>query len=182
VLAGLVIGAFWGALSAFTNSLDSPVSLIVNAGWAWAGVAVLAGRLAGTLPAGAAAGAGSLIATTTAYYLLDAVLRDESVGLYQAEMLYWWLAAIVVGPVLGVIGVTSRRPGALGLLARLTVPVGAIVEMLWQPRTPSSELVRVAGMDWVRPITCAVAAIAIGVLIVAYVRRSRIPTAAIGLC
>ncbi len=69
MVAGLVLGAIWGALSSFTNADASPfgeaASLVVTAGWAWAGVAVVAGWLVGTSARAAASGVLALLAMTT---------------------------------------------------------------------------------------------------------------------
>jgi hypothetical protein len=42
----------------------------------------------------------------------------------------WALLAVVVGPVLGLAGALVRRPGPVGLIAVLVVPVGVVVEMV----------------------------------------------------
>lgn len=78
MVACLMLGAVWGALSSFTNAEASPfgvaVAVVVNAGWAWAGVAVAAGWVVRTVVRGAAAGVLALIAMTTAYYGMDSIL------------------------------------------------------------------------------------------------------------
>ncbi len=74
------------------------------------------------------------IAATTAYYVMDSVLRNESLAGYVAETHYWWLASLTLGPILGAVGACLVRSGAVGLLASLTVPVGALVQTtLLQP-------------------------------------------------
>ena len=93
IVGGGVLGAGWGAVSSLTNAAVSPVgvgaSLIANAGWAWAGVAVAAGWLVGARARGAVAGVLALIAMTTAYYGMDSVLRQEPFASYWYEMRVW---------------------------------------------------------------------------------------------
>ncbi|SNS92435.1 hypothetical protein [Actinacidiphila glaucinigra] len=43
---------------------------------------------------------------------------------------------LIFGPFLGMTGAAVRRPGLLGLLAALTVPVGAAVQMVVLPPRP----------------------------------------------
>ena len=132
------LGAGFGATASLSNAgasqLAVVVSILLGAGWAWAGLAVAAGWLAGRTGTRAALAAVlALLAATTAYYALDSVLRDEPFGLYQQELHRWWLASAVCGPLLGVVGAYVERPGARGLLAALTVPAGALVQMVVHP-------------------------------------------------
>jgi hypothetical protein len=79
------------------------------------------------------AGVVALAAAVTAYYGLDSVLRGEPFAWYQAEMLRWWVASLVIGLALGTVGAMVRRPGVVGLVAGLTVPVGAALQMVVLP-------------------------------------------------
>jgi hypothetical protein len=87
------LGAAFGALSSALNAGDSTASeaasLVLGAGWAWAGLALGAGSLAATSAAGALAGALALVAATTAYYASDTVLRQEPFALYWPEVQQW---------------------------------------------------------------------------------------------
>jgi hypothetical protein len=112
------------------------LSLLLDAGWAWAALAVAMGWLAGTWSRGAAAGALTLLAATTAYYVMDAFMRDEPLAWYWQEMVLWWAASVLFGLLLGAVGAAIRHPGAIGLLAALTVPVGAAVQMIALPSRP----------------------------------------------
>jgi len=140
----------FGTADSFVNALSSPyqslgsgiagtawarmaevVSLLLDAGWAWAALAVAAGWAAGTLARSLIAGPLSLAAATIAYFCADAVLREESVSVI--EMVFWGIAALIVGPVLGAIGDGIRRFGLRGALAGLVVPAGAAIQMFLQP-------------------------------------------------
>ncbi|MFJ5176309.1 hypothetical protein ACIP68_21055 [Streptomyces griseoviridis] len=141
------------------------LSLLLDAGWSWAALAVLAGagagagvagsvRGAGTgtglraagpargavtgaglgivgLVRGAAAGVVSLAVASTAYYAMDTVVFDGG-----TDTLLWVMVSVPFGSVLGAIGAAARRPGAVGLLAALTVPTGAAAQMLLIPPRP----------------------------------------------
>ncbi|MFF3396469.1 hypothetical protein ACFYW1_36855 [Streptomyces sp. NPDC002669] len=149
-LGSLAAGAGFGAVTSLVNALSSPyteigaplrgtpggktakvLSLLLDAGWAWAALAVAAGLLAGTLLRGALAGTLSLIAATAAYYLTDAYVADA-----ESAMTYWTAAALLFGPVLGAVGAAVRRPGPVGLCAALTVPLGAAAQMVVMPPRP----------------------------------------------
>jgi len=175
--ACLMLGAMWGGLSSFTNADVSPfgvaASLLVNAGWAWAGVAVAAGWLVGTAARGAAAGVLALFAMTTAYYGMDSIVHRVQFGSDWYEMLVWWMASVVFGSVLGVVGASIRRPGVVGLLAALTVPVGAAVEMLLLPREGGAFGVVNPVYDWLRPVVWAAAAATTAVLVVRFLASRR---------
>ncbi|MGW1352443.1 hypothetical protein ACWCQE_24695 [Streptomyces sp. NPDC002409] len=149
-LGSLAAGAGFGAVTSLVNALSSPyteigaplrgtpggrtakvLSLLLDAGWAWAALAVVAGWLAGTLLRGALAGTLSLIAATSAYYMTDAYVADA-----ESAMAYWAVAALLFGPALGAVGAAARRPGRVGLLAALTVPLGAAAQMVVMPPRP----------------------------------------------
>ncbi|WP_164784948.1 hypothetical protein [Streptomyces griseoviridis] len=185
-------GAVFGAATSLANALSSPysrlgapltgtvpgrtakvLSLLLDAGWSWAALAVLAGAgaaaglgvagsvrgagagtglraagpargtVAGTgagagaglgiagLVRGAAAGVVSLAVASTAYYAMDTVVFDGG-----TDTLLWVMVSVPFGSVLGAIGAAARRPGAVGLLAALTVPAGAAAQMLLIPPRP----------------------------------------------
>jgi hypothetical protein len=149
-LRSLAAGAGFGAVTSLVNALSSPyteigaplrgtpggrtakvLSLLLDAGWAWAALAVAVGWLAGTLVRGALAGTLSLIAATVAYYVTDAYVADA-----ESAMAYWAVAALLLGPALGAVGAAIGRPGRVGLFAALTVPVGAAVQMVVMPPRP----------------------------------------------
>ncbi|MFJ9158988.1 hypothetical protein ACIRPS_19565 [Streptomyces griseoviridis] len=80
---------------------------------------------------GAAAGVVSLAVASTAYYAMDTVVFDGG-----TDTLLWVMVSVPFGSVLGAIGAAARRPGAVGLLAALTVPAGAAAQMLLIPPRP----------------------------------------------
>src|SRR5690606_3294807 len=90
---------------------------------------------------------------------------------FGADELVWGTAAIVLGAPLGAIGACARWPGALGLLARLTVPVGAAVQMIVLP-PGRNEVVQSIG----KTIVWTAAAVSIALIVAHFVvtrRRSR---------
>lgn len=192
----LAVGAAFGAATSLVNALARRtvdlesraaatsgwsfmeiVSILFDSGWAWAGLAVLTGRLATRaarrpLARGAVAGLLSLLAATVAYYAFDTVIHDVPLGSYVAETLYWWTASALFGPILGAVGACTRRPGAVGLLAALTVPVGAAVQMVVQP--PGRNEVLTAIGQWV---VWTVALVSIAVVLVHFLRTRPMRTA-----
>jgi hypothetical protein len=117
----------WSQVSEFA-------SLILDAGWAWAAAAVLAGRLVGrhrSLVAAALSGASTLVFATIAYYGTDIVFDGDD--LWNTTTRYWLTGSVVLGPVLGAAGALSRGPGPVGVLAALLVPAGAALQMALLP-------------------------------------------------
>lgn len=187
----LLIGAGFGAITSLINDVSSPyrtigsrlvnggwawvakaaevASLLTDIGWAWAGLAVGVGWSAGTRRRGAMAGALALIAATMAYYCVDGLLAGAFSG---QEMLFWWLASAVFGPALGAVGTSIERPGTIGLLARLTVPIGAIVQMSFQPPDGNLPVVPTAAI-WTRVIVLAAATVAIVIIIIRFLAADR---------
>jgi hypothetical protein len=169
----VALGVALGTISSLTNALDGPTarfaSYLVNSGWVWAAVAVAAGWRLRTRGRGAVAGMLALLATTTAYYVLDSVLRQESFASYWYEMRVWWGASLVFGSVLGVVGASTWRRGRTGFLARLVVPVGAAAEMVWLPRwgnalgpNPSLEWFRIG--VWAASTLCLVVLVSVALV------------------
>lgn len=103
------------------------VSKVVNSGTAWAGLGIVAGWLVRRVPQAVLAG---LMAGTLA--LLVHYGLGRLLGVFPPEVWAsnssWFLAAAITGGPLGLIGAAARRPGLLGVLARLVVPVAALAE------------------------------------------------------
>lgn len=149
-MGGSAVGAVFGVLTSLANALSSPyselgaplrgtvcggiakvLSLLLDAGWSWAALAVAAGLLAGTPAGGALAGPLALVAATATYSTMDHLLVNAG-----SDVLIWAVVAVFFGPFLGSTGAAVRRPGLLGLLAALAVPVGAAVQMAVLPPRP----------------------------------------------
>ncbi|MCP9988453.1 DUF6518 family protein [Streptomyces sudanensis] len=150
MVGSILAGTAFGAATSLANALSSPystlgapltgtlwaktaklLSLLMDAGWSWAALAVAMGWLATTRTRGALAGTLALITATTAYYTTDAYASGAG-----TDTVTWLKAALLFGPVLGAIGATIRRPGPAGLLAALTVPIGAATQMILMPPRP----------------------------------------------
>ncbi|WP_229073507.1 DUF6518 family protein [Actinoplanes sp. DH11] len=145
------------------------VSLILDSGWAWAALAVVVGRLVshGVRPApgilaGALAGCVSLLAATMVYDALEALLQDGTTGGWRQQ--FWLAASVLAGPFLGAAGAATRRPGPVGVVAALVVPVGAALNMIVLPPAPDSRMaVPVTLTVWAAAALAAVVVLARGV-------------------
>lgn len=149
--AGLAFGALTASVNALSGShpVLKPLSQVLGSGWAWAGIGVLAGALLVTRPSRAAVL--TLLSAVIGYYLVDLwrgvyVALDPSDPLYNVDpahagtvtlwaslagdLMRWGVAAVLLGPLLGLVGVATRRSDWLGLCCRLAIPLGAAVEML----------------------------------------------------
>ncbi|WP_432513382.1 hypothetical protein [Kineococcus sp. SYSU DK001] len=132
----LVVAVAFGALNALLDSAPGPLhpaGLVLNAGFAWAGLAVLAGALLRTPARAAVGGWLSGTAGLACFYVVDAAVRDVPLTASAARFPFWAAAALVCCPLLGLVGTRVRGAGIDGLLARLVVPVGALAEVLLHP-------------------------------------------------
>ncbi|MDR6318594.1 hypothetical protein J3R03_002790 [Actinoplanes couchii] len=103
------------------------VSQLVNAGSVWAGLAVLSGWLVRQPLAAVAAGAASLLIACVVHYGVGMVFGIFDADVWSANR-HWLLGAMIVGGPLGLVGAIARRPGPIGLVSRLVVPAGAMLE------------------------------------------------------
>lgn len=128
------------------------VGLIANAGSVWAGAAVLAGWLAVRRVPALLLGPAALLAAVAGYYVVGVLFGDRGdVGLsgLTGVLRLWLTSAIVVGPALGFVGYLTRRENLLGVLARLVVPTGVLLEVVVRFRPSLGEF----GVDPVRAWT-----------------------------
>lgn len=199
LVIALVVGAGFGAATSLVNALSHSfadfesrahttsgwsvaeiMSVLLDSGWAWAGLAVAVGWLVtrasksspSALVQAAAAGVLALLAATAAYSIMDTIRSGGQYPWYQSEPWVWWVASVVFGAPLGAIGACVKRPGVIGLLARLTVPVGAAVQMIILP-PGRNEVVQTIG----KTVVWTAAAASIGVIVVHFflVERRRRP-------
>src|SRR5699024_6199549 len=148
-MIAITVGAVYGAMTSLINDVSSPygvfgsrivgtdwafaaevTSRLVGVGWAWAGLAIAAGFLVRFNGRGALTAGLILLAATTMYYVMDSVLREEPFAMYWSEAQLWWFASVLVGMPLGVVGANIRHSGVAGLLAGLTLPVGAVTQTI----------------------------------------------------
>ena len=137
LVAALVLGSLSLASNATTMSqiegeantlraVRGTISQLFN-GTLWAALAVFSGWL--VRRPGQAAGAG-IVVLLTALAVHYGVGRI--VGMFDTEGVlensYWFAAALVVGGPLGLVGAIARRSDLWGVLARLIVPVMAVLE------------------------------------------------------
>lgn len=137
LLLVLVAAAAFGAVNAVLDSASAAptrfVGAVLNSGTAWAGVAVAAGVLLRRhRPAVVAGWLGGTVGLG-AFYVVAARLHDLPLSAYAPRIAFWWAVALVCCAPLGFVGTLLRRPGAVGLLARLVVPVGALAEAVLHP-------------------------------------------------
>lgn len=172
LLAAPVLGGALGVLASVSNALTDPLgqslSYVMNAGWAWAGVAVAAGWVAATCLRGAIAGVVAQMAAALGYYVSDSMIHGWPFVNQLREITYWFATALVFGALLGLVGAFGRRRGVVGLLGRLVVPLGAVVEMVWPIRWPD---VSDPTLLHVRVVVGVLALTSIGVIVLRYLRR-----------
>lgn len=147
ITGAVMVGLVFGSLTSLANVVSSPygpvgvrvvgsavakagavVGLLLDAGWAWAALAVVVGWAVATPARGALGGAAALAAATVSYYVMDAYMWDAG-----TDMVVWLVVGVPLGLALGAVGALVRRPGLTGLFAALVVPVGAAVQMVVIP-------------------------------------------------
>lgn len=134
VLALIPIGAGFGVVVVVLNHFESTplrsLSIVSGGGAGWAAFGILmAAWWRRRLGQSIAAATFALAAAVTAYYVADAVAADSPLAHDFAEMRFWILGALFVGPPLGLIGWRARRDGTWwGLAAMLIAPLGFAVE------------------------------------------------------
>ena len=104
-------------------------SQLLNAGTLWAGLSVLSGWLVRRPARALVAGVVAPLTACVVHYGAGLALGVFEPSVW-AENSSWFLAAVVLGGPLGLVGALARRPGARGVLARLVVPAGAVLEPL----------------------------------------------------
>jgi hypothetical protein len=103
------------------------LSKLVNAGAVWAGLPILSGWLVRRPRQAAVAGIVSGLISLVVHYGLGQLVGVFDSGIWASNA-FWFVAAVVFGGPLGLIGAIARRPDRWGLLGRLTVPVGAVLQ------------------------------------------------------
>ncbi|WP_049821353.1 DUF6518 family protein [Kineococcus radiotolerans] len=187
LLSCLLAGAAFGVLDSLVNHgsfVADPATItagqqvarfssyLLNAGWAWAALPVLAGWWATTRLMGAVAGWVSVSAAVVAYYVSDSLVRDEPFSYYTAEMVLWLAACLLLCAPLGLSGAWSRRRDRWGLVAGLVVPLGAAVQMAVLPPGLDGVIVYPQAV-WARWTVWVVAAAAAAVSAALLLRRWR---------
>lgn len=138
----LLLGALLGVIAWLSNitteaqlsgqdrawwTVRTVLSRLVNSGTVWAGLPVLAGWVL-RRPVHSALG-GVLVAEVAlvVHYWLGSVTGTMPWTAWT-DNLFWFLAAAVLCAPLGLVGALAHRRDVSGLLARLVVPVGAVLE------------------------------------------------------
>lgn len=103
------------------------LSMLANSGTAWAGLAILCGWLVRRPLQAALAGIFASLLSLTAHYALGRLSGMFDASIWDENSSWFVLGVVACGP-LGLIGSLARRIDGWGLLARVVVPVGAIVE------------------------------------------------------
>ena len=156
VCLGAALGLAAAAADVLAGGLNQDdawraVSMLLNAGCVWAGLAVLGGWLLRTPGRGAIAGLLGLSCSLMGYYAGGLIYGDRAhVGLggLSGVIRVWTVAAVLAGPLLGGVGALIRRAGAPGLVAALVLPVGTVAEILFLHRLASESFVIDPWLAW----------------------------------
>lgn len=193
----VVLGIALGAVDAATNAIASPYTdigaslvgtpwqavaafagLILNAGWAWAALAVAAGWFAGRRPgrrgavAVAATGVAALFGAIVAYFVVDSALKGDQLVGHAGEIAVWGVLAVLLCSPLALLGAQARRTDWIGLPAGLVVPAGAALQMILIPPGYGGISLR-PWAEQARATVLVAAAVAALLVVAAFVVRRR---------
>ncbi len=137
--------------------------MLLNSGTLWAASAVLAGWIVTRTTSamlGALAGFAVLICAVLGYYVYGVTLGDRvglGISALSGSVRVWLIASFIAGPLLGLAGAWTRRRDAVGVVARLLVPVGAVVEMVFYDRLRPDTFRVDPSLAWTQATVVAVA-------------------------
>ncbi len=103
------------------------ISKLANSGTVWAGLAILSGWFVGHPLRSFVAGIVGSEFSLAAHYAIGRVSGMFDATIWDENSSWFALGLVVCGP-LGLIGAAARRRGPWGLVARMVVPVGAVIE------------------------------------------------------
>lgn len=103
------------------------VRKITNSGTAWAGLGIACGWLVRRPLQAAAAGILGSVFSLLAHYAIGQFFGTFDATIW-AEKSYWFIAALIFGAPLGLMGAMMRRMDIWGMVSRITIPVGAVLE------------------------------------------------------
>jgi hypothetical protein len=157
------------------NDLWRAASMFLNAGSTWATLAIVSGWVIGRPIPAAIAGAAALGAAVVGYYAFGLLAGDRTqVGLegVSGAIGLWTVLAVVAGPVLGIAGALIRRPGWIGRIATVVVPVGIVVEMVVLRRLGDETFAVDPALAWTQTAMITVSILAAGAILIRRRRRS----------
>lgn len=119
----------WEVFSYLRKSL----SYLCNSGTAWAWIAIFAGWHSRTIVRAVLMGSLAAEASLVVHYALGQLIGLYDAGIWSDNS-HWFLMGLWACAPLGAIGWLARHPNPLGLLARLVVPAGAMLEPFYLGR------------------------------------------------
>ncbi|MDX3574396.1 hypothetical protein [Streptomyces sp. ID05-47C] len=174
LLAGTGLGVLGPLLEAAANPVAHVAHLILAAGWSWAALAFFVGlgcrsRMHSLIFAPIALAAGVMayysVKLERGQFLQAVALEDPSQGAqvswahFLSKIIFWGLAAIFLGLILGLTGNLARSQEAHGTVFRIIIPVVAIVETTMRLRAEGSLQEGITSATWTVTRLVAIAVI-----------------------
>ena len=150
-LVSLLVGVGFGVVVVALNHAEPAplrvLSVVTGGGAAWATFGIsTAAWWRRRLVLSVAASTFVLAVAVVAYYVADAVAADSSLVHDFGDIRFWVMAAVVVGPPLGLLGWRARRDGTwVGLATMLIAPLGFAGE----------SALYLSGHEWLSPLELA---------------------------
>ncbi|MGW2279946.1 DUF6518 family protein [Streptomyces sp. NPDC001770] len=184
IVTGVATGACGPLLD--TSSGTGVLGAVFVAGWCYAAVPFCLGTAGASRWKSAVGGTVALVIAVLSYYSLKAVQGDfRTVDLsdtsgreffswsgFASMTLFWCVAALVLGPPLGVAGWMARH-GAIRLPYRLVIPVIALAETAMRLQAEASRASSQAVMAWEMIRATALVLIVLLVVVAGWTRRNR---------
>ncbi|MFG2980273.1 DUF6518 family protein [Streptomyces sp. NPDC048258] len=177
VVAPLAVGLLLGLAGPIANKWDNPacvaLGLAFSGGWSWACFAFLVGYFRRSKIESTVLASLGLTVGVLTYYLTKSISPTLPAGMDGAEVvssdnssgvLFWGLAAFIIGGPLGFFGNVARTSDIYGLLFRLIVPLVAFIETSMRLTNEADDQSPVTVVTWtsIRFIAVAVALALVG--------------------
>ncbi|WP_019075195.1 DUF6518 family protein [Streptomyces hokutonensis] len=174
LIAGVALGVIAPLLETTDSSVGHVAHLVLSAGWSWAALAFCVGLAGKSRVKSAVLAPISLVVAVVAYYVtklergefMEPVdLADPSRGThvywagFASKTIFWCVAAVFLGIILGLAGHLARNHGYRGLAFQVLIPLTAVVEMSMRLRSEAQLQGKLTGATWTVTLVLAVAAI-----------------------
>ncbi|MFB7256812.1 hypothetical protein [Streptomyces nojiriensis] len=165
--AGVLLGVTGPVAEKWDNPVGVILGLVFHGGWPWACYAFLVGFFRRSRTESAILSSLGLTCAVVAYYVVKDISPTVPAGLeagaftqvsYSA-ILFWGVAAFVLGAPVGILGNLARASGAAGLTFRLIVPAMALLETYVRLTNEANGEKSIIVNTWIATLLAATAAV-----------------------
>ncbi|WP_372505538.1 DUF6518 family protein [Streptomyces macrolidinus] len=186
IVTGAAVGIGGPLLDASASPSASALGAVLVAGWCYAAIPFCLGMASTSKLKAATVGTTALLITVVSYYSIKAAKGDFrtvdlsetsgreffSWGEFASTTLFWCLAAIILGPLLGVAGWMARQ-GVIRLPFQLCVPIITLAETIMRLQVEASRASSPAVWVWESVCATSIALIVLLIGVAAWKKRDR---------